>query len=261
MENLPFDINSIGITEPNKSYVMTRNKNNNPLTVFEFVTKGKIHVQVDNIQFTAQAGDTYILTPNTNQHYYSDSKTPVRKIWINIESEYLPNLLNSHNLSANAYHINTADLFENIFEIVRSGQPYKQMCSKISQIVFKIILRLSQFYDNNDEDICEKIKNYIETVLYSQFDYNVLSKQLLLSQSALIRNFKKNYGITPYEYYLREKNKLAITFLTNTHLSISAISDRLGYGDVHYFSNTFKKRVGVSPQTFRDNLTIKSNSY
>ena len=105
MKNLPLDINSIGTTNPNKKYAMRRSKYDNPLIVFEFVLQGKIHVKVAEKEFTAQAGDTYILTPNTNQYYYSDNYEPVKKVWINLESNYLENLLLAETILLHTPHI------------------------------------------------------------------------------------------------------------------------------------------------------------
>lgn len=256
MKNLPLDINSIGTTNPNKKYIMKRSRDDNSLIVFEFVLQGKIYIKVDDKEFTAQAGDTYILLPNTDQYYYSDSSDPVKKVWINLESNYLENLLLAHGLSANVYHIDTSDLFENIFDVIHSSPSYNQTCSDISKIIFKFILRLSQLYNENEIDLPLKIKNYVDSIVYTTFDYNKLSETLYLSASTLIRKFKKAYKITPYEYYLQQKIKLASRFLTETNLSVTEISDRFGFEDVHYFSNIFKKRTGISPTEYR----IKSKS-
>ena len=57
------------------------------------------------------------------------------------------------------------------------------------------------------------------------------------------------YDIFTYEGKAKE-------LLTNTTLSVQSISEMCGYENVYYFSNTFKKTVGVSPLKFRQSSIL-----
>ena len=52
--------------------------------------------------------------------------------------------------------------------------------------------------------------------------------------------------------YLRQKRvHLAKQFLSNTHQSISWISQAVGYGDIKYFSHIFREQVHMMPSEYR----------
>jgi two-component system response regulator YesN len=44
--------------------------------------------------------------------------------------------------------------------------------------------------------------------------------------------------------------------LKTTDDKIYQIADHLGFNDAYYFSSWFKKQVGASPTTYRDNINL-----
>ncbi|MFV0467164.1 MAG: helix-turn-helix domain-containing protein [Lachnospiraceae bacterium] len=63
--------------------------------------------------------------------------------------------------------------------------------------------------------------------------------------------FKQEMGCTFKEYETRNKTLLAMQMLTNTELTISEISEALGYSYSYYFTKTFKKVTGKLPTEYR----------
>ena len=72
-----------------------------------------------------------------------------------------------------------------------------------------------------------------------------------MSKSNVIRIFKRDCGVTPYEYLLELKTATAKALIADTDLPISRIAEKLGMGDVHAFSAMFLKRAGVRPGEYR----------
>ena len=72
-----------------------------------------------------------------------------------------------------------------------------------------------------------------------------------LSPSQLTRVFQREYGMTPYAYFLSRKLALAQNLLRNSSLPIREIADRLQFTDEHYFSALFRQKTGVSPGAYR----------
>lgn len=48
--------------------------------------------------------------------------------------------------------------------------------------------------------------------------------------------------------------------MENTYLSITSISEQIGFNDVNYFSKIFKEFLGISPSEYRKILKEESNS-
>jgi AraC-like DNA-binding protein len=43
----------------------------------------------------------------------------------------------------------------------------------------------------------------------------------------------------------------AKTYIANSDMSISEISEKVGFANIEHFSRVFKKNMGISPQKYR----------
>ena len=72
-----------------------------------------------------------------------------------------------------------------------------------------------------------------------------------VSPDYCLKLFKREFGTTPYEYQINNKMMIASSFLEHTKMSISEISEYIGYQNPHYFTSMFKLRVGITPTQYR----------
>lgn len=72
-----------------------------------------------------------------------------------------------------------------------------------------------------------------------------------ISEDYLSRMFHRQYGIGPWEYLNRLRIQRAKERLRTSDESIQTVARRVGFQDRAYFSRTFRKLAGVSPQSFR----------
>ncbi|MBE6534525.1 MAG: AraC family transcriptional regulator [Ruminococcaceae bacterium] len=70
------------------------------------------------------------------------------------------------------------------------------------------------------------------------------------NKTTLCQSFKSAYGITIFNYISNLKIKEAKALLRGKKMSITEISERLGYESVHYFCRSFKKQTGLSPTEY-----------
>ena len=100
----------------------------------------------------------------------------------------------------------------------------------------------------------ENLKNAIEThykTLRSPYDYGEL---LHISAKALNKACKAHFNKTLTDLIAERLIIEAKRELYLTSKSVKEIAFELGYEDEFYFSRYFKKKVGVSPQIFRDTV-------
>lgn len=122
--------------------------------------------------------------------------------------------------------------------------------------VNKILCKMMSCVKENSStpSLAEKMKDYLNLHLSSKFRLENLCEYVSMSESQTIRIFREAYGITPYAYVLDKKIKLAKDMLSNTSLSVKQIAHKLCFTDEYYFSNVFKRKVGVPPRSYRNNL-------
>lgn len=72
-----------------------------------------------------------------------------------------------------------------------------------------------------------------------------------LSESTLLRRFKKAFGMSPLKYHLSLRIERACELLARPELSITEVSYRSGFSDSNYFSRQFRKVKQRSPREYR----------
>jgi len=77
------------------------------------------------------------------------------------------------------------------------------------------------------------------------------------NKTSLCRSFKREYGVTIFEYISKLKIKEAKSLLRSRKLSTSQIADDLGFESVHYFCRVFKKQTGQSPTEYLKSVKAK----
>lgn len=108
------------------------------------------------------------------------------------------------------------------------------------------------------------IKKMLDANLYEKdISLKNIAKHLNMSQAQVINIFKKTFNMTPYQYFSKKRIEIAASLLLNSNMQVKEIAELLNYSDQPYFSNAFKKIMGVSPDKYRkmnvnNNLT-KSN--
>lgn len=80
-----------------------------------------------------------------------------------------------------------------------------------------------------------------------------LSRAAAMSRSAFAQHFKETTGLSPGDYAIRWRMRLAMKRLRSSNDAVSAIGASLGYLSDSAFSTAFKKIIGVSPRAYREN--------
>ena len=107
--------------------------------------------------------------------------------------------------------------------------------------------------------VIKDVKLYIEDN-YSREDFSFqdAADHVNLSVAHLSRMFRREMGVTFVDYLTSVRIRKAIELLHNGELKIYEIAELAGYANQHYFSNVFKKNLGVSPGEYR--RLIKKNN-
>ena len=96
-----------------------------------------------------------------------------------------------------------------------------------------------------------RVKQYIRDNADTLFTCAEVAKQCHFNVKYLNRIFKAQTGMTLLSYIHREKIKDAEAMLCESTASLEHISRELGFANVYYFSNFFKRCTGFTPGDFR----------
>lgn len=78
-----------------------------------------------------------------------------------------------------------------------------------------------------------------------------LSRRANLSPAHFSVMFRRRYGFSPIDYYLRLKIRRACTLLDTTDWPVGRVGAELGVEDPLYFSRLFRRVMGLAPRDYR----------
>ncbi|MFC0213442.1 helix-turn-helix domain-containing protein [Paenibacillus chartarius] len=121
--------------------------------------------------------------------------------------------------------------------------------------LFRYLHAIMKLYHNRLADgqttHVRKAMTYIEQNLEDDVGLQHVARQVHLHPSHLSEVFKKETGMTFGDYVTRQKIARAKALLAASPAKISEIAQKLGYEDVKYFGQLFKKFTGKTPSEYR----------
>ena len=98
----------------------------------------------------------------------------------------------------------------------------------------------------------ERVMEYIKNTPLDQITLKETAESIHINPSYLSQLFKQQLNKKFVDYITELRIEESKRLLENTSLRMSEIAERVGYSDLAYFSNNFKKVVGNSPSEFRN---------
>lgn len=252
-----FNITLAGVSYCDGTYRINRPKS--LISCIEYIYSGKGTIKTKGGTYTAKEGDCYFLLQGEDQEYFSDADEPWTKIWVNMDGGLVKTLAGLYGVDNNP--VVKCDISQYILKIhtilSKKSNSTSKMMDECAILVHRMFLKMSNHIKNQDATFSvpstdgKILKDYIDKNTTENISITTLSNLIYKSPSQTIRIFKKEFGITPYEYHLQNKLTKAVTFLESTRLSVKEIAFYLGFTDEHYFSNIFKNKMGHSPSYYR----------
>ena len=107
--------------------------------------------------------------------------------------------------------------------------------------------------ENYHNQVYNVAMGYIkENFEHSSLCLNDIAQHANISPAYLSTLFKKVSGQSISDTIAALRIESACRYLSSTNLSLKEISSKCGYANQYYFSNSFKKRLGISPSVYRE---------
>ena len=105
-----------------------------------------------------------------------------------------------------------------------------------------------------DEEWVDQIIQFIDSNVHKTLRLQEIADHCHGSSYHLHRTFKRITGMTPTEYILQTRINLAMDELRETDRTIEDIAQRVGIPNTPYFITLFKKKTGLTPNKYRQNI-------
>lgn len=248
-----------------------------------FCIDGELQIQIDKTIYMINKGDVLIIPKST--FYKPISKCGCEYYFIHFEADTVEDNeanydvdissdsgnqnvlegdsgymnrypeLNKQIIKIEEFNKAVTEKISKLFLLAERLRPSKCISHKylLDTYLREMIIMLSTDFSNDAlnpklKEVCNYInKNYAE-----QINLSLLSERFSINNSYLARLFQKELSLKPSEYITDVRLDNACQLLSFTDMSISQISEKVGFSDVYYFSRVFKKSKGITPSQFRN---------
>ena len=95
------------------------------------------------------------------------------------------------------------------------------------------------------------MKRYIDANFKENISLDQLAELAHVNKYYLVHSFSREYQISPINYLIQRRVKESCYLLSDTDHSLSQISHTMGFSSPSYFSQSFRKLMGMSPMEYR----------
>lgn len=225
-----------------------------------FFMGGRVRASIDSNRYEVGAGDIVVVFPNQIHSFEMLERGDY--ILLIINPDFLPEFAKQFTtaLPTTGLLHGAADdeelrgLIEKISDVYFSSEPYREMIIRGYLLAFfgKILSRL-ELHDVQSRDyrVLGMILNYCTNNSDKNLSLGMLEKELHISKYYIshIMSNKLHIGFNDYINSLRVSN--ACKHLLKTDLSITEISEIVGFNTLRTFNRAFVKQMGITPSDYR----------
>lgn len=254
-----------------------------------FIVKGDMYLMEEDIAYHLKEGDWILLEPGKEHHGYKISEHCTYYyihfrmegiIGLEMEEEVLRELFNKNKMKAlqgkkltvpiflpKWCHLQSHTAYDSILHLLNQGRHYFNSYKEFfdiqsSCLLLDLFIHLSHFLSkqmlSNEEKSIKRSTFIVYQLLkemnnhYAEkFTSRIIERKFECNFDYINRVFKKQTGQTIFSYLTKVRISKAKMLLTSGNLPIKTIALLVGYEDIYYFSNSFKKETGYSPTRYR----------
>lgn len=254
-----------------------------------FIIKGDMYLRENHIHYHLKEGDWILLEPGKEHegykvsdhctyfyiHFYMEGLSGME-----MDDMALQELLTRNKMDAllgknttcdiilpKRYHSQSHMAYETILQLLNRGDQYYNGYKEFSHVqasclLLDLFVHLSHLFSGeiltNDKKNIKRSTFVVYELLREinhnyadKFSSHLIESRFTCNFDYINRVFKKETGQTIFSYLTSVRIAQAKMLLTSGYFPVKTIARRVGYDDIYYFSNVFKKETGFSPTQYR----------
>lgn len=223
---------------------------------------GIFHVEGEHVP--VKPNDLMIINPHVEHTEKTMTNNPMEYIVFGVDglafSFHGKNPDNGKNYSHYNYTSSQnrlVDYSQLMLQEFREKKPgFDIVCQSILQVLLVFITRELDLSIISDSTFriskeCALAKRYIDSNYAQNITLDTLAEITHINKYYLAHSFASCIGQSPISYLSAKRLQASMELLVNTNHSIAQIASSTGFSSQSYFSQIFKKSVGMTPQQYR----------
>lgn len=225
-----------------------------------FLMEGETLAVVDSQEYRMTAGDVLLAFPN--QIHRFESLKREKYVLLLVSPEIIPELLGqftealpaSNVIAGAANDPELQDLVYRISDIYHTKESFRETLLRGYLLVFFCkLLKKMELLDTKrgDHQVLDSILNYCTLHFEKNLSLEMLERELHVSKYYIshVMNQKLHIGFNDYVNSLRVS--AACKLLVKSDLSVTQISESVGFNTLRTFNRAFLKQMGMTPSEYR----------
>jgi AraC-like DNA-binding protein len=237
-----------------------------PELILIFCAAGEGWVQMENLSQPIYANEALLIPRDTPHVYGSSDHAPWSIHWAHLRgsnsSFYVNHVPREERkvLVERQCRNRIETLFEQSYAVLMEGFLLNRLVHA-AQILQHLLGEL--FYNNPAFSPAQRSNRFRSIEPTLDFLRQNMGRQVSLAEMAahaglsvphFSRLFKQQIGYAPKDFFIHLKVQRAISLLLLSQMTVREVALTVGYHDPYYFSRLFKKVVGMSPNTVRQEV-------
>ena len=236
-----------------------------------FVEEGGADYQINDKVYSVMP-NTVLIIGATDRHHFHFTKVPYVRYGLTLMPSFLSSLpivngyMSIFQTQSPEQHCKLSGIdsavFQRMIKILwelreetenKSGDSGNMVYALLMEmtILLKRLLQVESQENNSIYKSMNEIKAYIDLHYHEELSLSKLSKQFFLQPNTISKNFRKIWGKNINYYINSVRITNAVRILDMEDISITELSERVGYDNVNTFLRQFKEKMDVSPLQYK----------
>jgi AraC-like DNA-binding protein len=219
---------------------------------------------------TRSKSNALILYSPEHPHSYSNKTEGFTNDWFHFSSDYLSDHIETLGIPVNElFYIDSCAFVRDFIRDLELEYKLKEISyqENINAQLVSFFIRLKRAHQHQNQvrinpylsNLKEDFRN-IRSKMLTHYQYpwttEKMASEVSLSRTRFCVLYKHFFDISPKEELLVERFKIAQHLLITTHLTIEEIATKVGYSNMYHFSKQFKRTLGLSPSSYRQQYVV-----
>ena len=255
-------IEYIGHAVCNKQYALVRTSYSHYLLMY--LLRGKAVLQTEEKKYVVEPNQAFLI--DTSRPHVYGCVEDMECLWVHFNgADFSPFF--AHLIQCNrGNHVfslqNTPDFLLHFQTLVDNFKrdfvmPEILISARLHELLALLCLSCQPAKHSPIDEILYYINQHYADTLTLQF----LANRSCLSSSRFSTIFKQITHISPYQYILQTRLHAACQYLSNSCLSVDAISAQVGFQNCSTFIRAFQQRYHTTPHQFRKQIENHAYEY
>jgi len=235
-----------------------------PFYLIHYILSGKGTFTYGEKDYHLEAGYGFLITPDELAFYQADDKDPWTYVWVGFTGAEAESVVAELGLSVN-HPVFFCDKNQEIYQTVTQMMEYNTYSFSdnlrrngyLSIFLSLIATRTDATVDEEEDKANSHVEKAVEFVRMNYCNpikVTDIADYVCINRSYLYSLFEEYMHISPQQFLTMYRITKSLELLHSTDYPIESIALSSGYSDVLVFTKAFKKKMGMSPSTYRNEM-------